>query len=108
MTDTAPASIAIDNSAWFGTVGAAEYLGLKPMTLHNYRHHLTGPECTRRGARCYYSREALDAWNDERLAKLNKRKTNAAARDAKKAAANERARNTKAKLRAVAAQDAAA
>jgi hypothetical protein len=70
---------------WYDNVRAAEYLGLKPMTLHNYRHHDTGPKCTRLRHRCYYHLDDLEAFDNARKAKTQKRDERKAAKAAKAA-----------------------
>ena len=88
---------------WFDTTRAAEYLGLKPMTLHNYRHHLAGPDCERLAHRCYYHIDALKAWHGARVKKEETRKAGKA-----KASAEANARAAKRKAAMEAARDSAA
>ena len=74
--------ITVDHRTWYNTRSAAEYLGLKPMTLYNYAHHNTGPAReereTKAGHRVYYNKGALDSWNEKRAAKHHRRKAKAA------------------------------
>lgn len=71
-------------NANMSTGEAAAYCGLATMTLHNYRHHNTGPVAHKVGGRVYYSTKALDEWNAVRLAKKAARAARAAARRAPK------------------------
>lgn len=61
MSNTTPAGM-------MTTAEAAAYCGLATMTLHNYRHTGRGPVGSKVGHRVYYSADALDAWNRERVA----------------------------------------
>lgn len=71
----------------YSTATAAEYLGIAKNYLHNMRHHGKGPACNKEGGRIYYNREALDAWNAERIqrseARAAKARSNAERRAAK-------------------------
>ena len=57
-----------DESGFFDTRRAADYLGLSPRTLDGYRVSGEGPAFHRFGNRVRYHRPALDAWTARRRA----------------------------------------
>lgn len=48
------------------TEGAADYLGLRPATLNNWRQTGKGPRFLRIGGRVMYRRQDLDAYLEKR------------------------------------------
>ena len=44
------------------TIPAAEYSGVKPQTLANYRSTGDGPVFIKIGKTCFYSKQKLDEW----------------------------------------------
>lgn len=75
-----------NEALWYSTKRAAEFLGLAPMTLHNYRHHAKGPTCEQDGRRWYYRVDELTAWDNARRTKSNAKATAKAARKPRKGA----------------------
>ena len=57
-----------DDSGFFDTGRAADYLGLSPRTLDGYRVSGDGPAFHRFGNRVRYRRADLDAWAAKRRA----------------------------------------
>jgi len=50
----------------FDTVDAAEYLGLEPGTLENWRYNEKGPPCVKFGRLVRYDLKDLDKWIDDK------------------------------------------
>lgn len=69
----------------YSTATAAEYMGLSKNYLHNMRHHGKGPAYRKEHGRVYYTREALDAWNTDRLSRKRNRADNARSISARRA-----------------------
>ncbi len=55
---------------------AAKRVGLTASYLNNMRHNKKGPDYVKKLNRIYYRFQDLDAWNDERLARKKRRKSN--------------------------------
>lgn len=55
-----------DDRSLSATASAAEYLGLRPKTLANWRSTDTGPPYRRHGGRIVYAIEELDKWSAQR------------------------------------------
>ncbi len=49
---------------------AAEYIGLKPQTMHNRRYHRLPPGFVKIGRRCLYEVEVLDKFIDDNRVKI--------------------------------------
>ena len=54
------------NAEYVDTRGAAELCGLRPMTLHNYRHYGRGPKAVTEGRHVFYKATDVADWNAAR------------------------------------------